>query len=350
MNNIPLITTVIPTYRRPEQLRRAIQSVLNQTYPHFQICIYDNASGDETAAVVAELAKKDSRIHYYCHPQNIKSSPNFEYGMLQVKTPFFSFLSDDDILLPEFYETAMAGFDKHPEASFSAGAVIDVTEKGRFIGISKKSEEFYTPPQGLFEMIASYINWTGILFRQEVIEAVGGIDKQVKPIDVDFVLKAAARFSYAVSPKPCALFIHHPASYSGNCGLKLVSPSWFKISENLKKIDKLTEIDKEKLDFLMKCKMRNLLTSIGVQAILQEKIDEMLPIADLLRTLPKGKMRGKIIKKAAIFCKKSIIFQKVFSCFVGYSYKTFKYIKNYRALSENRSYTKLIEENKCAKL
>ncbi|RKX41747.1 MAG: glycosyltransferase family 2 protein, partial [Thermotogae bacterium] len=65
----PLITTIIPTYRRPKLLQRAIKSVLNQTYPHFQVCVYDNASGDETAEVVAEFAKKDPRVKYYCHPK-----------------------------------------------------------------------------------------------------------------------------------------------------------------------------------------------------------------------------------------------------------------------------------------
>ncbi|MEK7713004.1 MAG: glycosyltransferase, partial [Nitrospirota bacterium] len=35
----PLITTIIPTYRRPKLLRRAIKSALNQTYPHLQVCV-----------------------------------------------------------------------------------------------------------------------------------------------------------------------------------------------------------------------------------------------------------------------------------------------------------------------
>jgi len=54
----PLITTIIPTYRRPKLLRRAIKSVLGQTFPHFQVCVYDNASGDETPDVVAEISSK----------------------------------------------------------------------------------------------------------------------------------------------------------------------------------------------------------------------------------------------------------------------------------------------------
>jgi len=85
----PVITTIIPTYRRPNLLRRAIISVLNQTYPNFQLCIYDNASGDETPEVVAEFAKHDSRIKYYCHPENIGALNNFNYGMERVNTPFF---------------------------------------------------------------------------------------------------------------------------------------------------------------------------------------------------------------------------------------------------------------------
>src|SRR5437016_10001362 len=99
----PLIATIIPTYRRPKLLQRAIRSVLNQTYPHVQIRVYDNSSGDETASVVAELAKKDPRVKYHCHSQNIGSFKNFEYGLKQVDTEWFSILSDDDLILPEFY-------------------------------------------------------------------------------------------------------------------------------------------------------------------------------------------------------------------------------------------------------
>jgi glycosyltransferase involved in cell wall biosynthesis len=116
-----LITTIMPTYRRPERLKKAIQSVLKQTYPHFQLCIYDNASGDATAEVVAEFAK-DARVKYHCHPENIGSAENFQYGLSHVETPFFSFLSDDDFLLPEFYEETLRGFKKFPEAAFSMGS------------------------------------------------------------------------------------------------------------------------------------------------------------------------------------------------------------------------------------
>jgi glycosyltransferase involved in cell wall biosynthesis len=56
----PSVTTIIATYHRPKLLRRAIKSVLAQTYPHFQVFVYHNASGDETATVMRKLAKDAS--------------------------------------------------------------------------------------------------------------------------------------------------------------------------------------------------------------------------------------------------------------------------------------------------
>src|SRR4051794_28458036 len=85
----PLITAIIPTYRRPLLLRRAIRSVLDQTYPNLLVCVYDNASGDETASVVRALAREDPRVRYHCHPENIGMSANFAYAMERVETPYF---------------------------------------------------------------------------------------------------------------------------------------------------------------------------------------------------------------------------------------------------------------------
>jgi glycosyltransferase involved in cell wall biosynthesis len=82
-----MVTTVIATYRRPKPLQRAIKSVSAQTYPHFQVCVYDNASGDETAAVVRELAESDPRVNYCCHTQNMGAFSSFSYGIEQVATP-----------------------------------------------------------------------------------------------------------------------------------------------------------------------------------------------------------------------------------------------------------------------
>ena len=146
---LPQITTIIPTFRRPRLLKRALRSVLNQTYPHFRVCGYDNASGDETAAAVAETAQGDPRVQYHCHPENIGLCRNFLFGQERVETPYFSFLSDDDILLPNFYQDALEGFQKFPEAAFSAlGMVLmNADEKLGNMALERWPEDLVGPPR-----------------------------------------------------------------------------------------------------------------------------------------------------------------------------------------------------------
>ena len=148
----PLITTVIPTYRRPRLLRRAIYSVLNQTYPNLEVLVYDNASGDETADMCAEIAARDHRVKYLCHSQNIGVLNNFQAALQEVRTSFFSILSDDDVLLPEFYETALTAFDRHPDAIFVATRVVGMDSLGRAYPMAELTAlPGYYSPRGDFK-------------------------------------------------------------------------------------------------------------------------------------------------------------------------------------------------------
>ena len=127
----PLITTILPTYQRPAMLRRAIRSALAQSWTALQVRVYDNAGDPENAAVVASL--DDPRVEYFRHPRNLGAFANFQFGLGRVSTPFFSFLADDDILLPDFYATAVAALEKEPTAAFAAMRVV----RGKATGMQK---------------------------------------------------------------------------------------------------------------------------------------------------------------------------------------------------------------------
>lgn len=208
----PIITTIIPTYRRPKLLQRAIKSVLNQTYPYFQICIYDNASGDETASVVAEMAQNDPRIKYHCHSENLGQIKNLIYGMEHVVTPFFSILADDDLLLPNFYKDAISNLVKFPHAMFFGGSTL-ILENNRIIGINPKKLKsgLYEPQKGFKHLLRTHITWTSILFRTEVITEIGVLhpDSGVWP-EFDYEFRISCRFSFYYSDEPCTIWECHP--------------------------------------------------------------------------------------------------------------------------------------------
>ena len=207
----PLITTIIPTYKRPNLLRRAILSVLNQTYDNFQVCVYDNASGDETKKIVEKLSQNDSRIKYFCHEQNIGVEKNLQFGLNNVTTKYFSFLSDDDYLLPNFYKTTVEKFLEYPSAGFVAGSVITVSEDGKVLDVPLEHwdrEGLYSYPEGFATLtMGDYPTWTGILFNSNVLSLSNNLDIDVGgAADLNLILSAAANYDYIISKIPCAVY------------------------------------------------------------------------------------------------------------------------------------------------
>lgn len=223
------VTTVIPTYRRPHLLRRAIKSALIQTYPDVKVCVCDNASGDETATVVASMSAREPRIQYFCQPSNIGSYPNFNFGIHQVETPFFSLLSDDDALAPDFYTQAMKGFELYPQAMFVIMATLVIDEDSNILSppVQVRAIKCFTPEEGFEGLIKVAIpnTWTGIVFRKEIIDQIGLVDTEAGPFaDAGFVWLAAARFPFVVVPGLAAVLMSHQESTSGT--VQPIDGSW----------------------------------------------------------------------------------------------------------------------------
>jgi len=100
------VDIVIPTYKRPKLLCRAIESAVEQTYPYIlQIIVTDDACDIETKQIVESYMNKDSRICYVCNTR-YKHGPagNKDNGMDFVKSDYFLILDDDDSLLPDAVE------------------------------------------------------------------------------------------------------------------------------------------------------------------------------------------------------------------------------------------------------
>jgi glycosyltransferase involved in cell wall biosynthesis len=200
-------------------LERALVSVLRQTVRNVRICVYDNASGDETESIVRKLASRDARVQYFRHDANLGALANFLFGMRRVETPYFSFLSDDDVLLPDFYETAIAGFERWPDALMSAASTVEVNEAGRplFEPLALWPREgLFEPPSGAFAMLDNrHPTWTTALFKRESIDRIGYLDLEVGgPSDLDFELHLAACAPIVVSKLVCGAYVRHAAAHS----------------------------------------------------------------------------------------------------------------------------------------
>lgn len=114
-----LISCVIPSYKRVDTLRRAIESVLAQTYNNIEVLVVDdNIKGDEYSvalrAIIDEFIE-DGRVRLISQPKHINGAEARNAGVRAAKGEWIAFLDDDDEWLPTKIERQLAALERHPE-------------------------------------------------------------------------------------------------------------------------------------------------------------------------------------------------------------------------------------------
>ncbi|PDY48206.1 glycosyltransferase family 2 protein [Bacillus pseudomycoides] len=98
----PLVSVIIPTFNREGIIERAINSVLKQTYSHFELIIVDDASADHTPEIISKYS--DERLRYIRLEENTKGTKPRNVGIKESKGEFIAFLDSDDEWLPNKLE------------------------------------------------------------------------------------------------------------------------------------------------------------------------------------------------------------------------------------------------------
>jgi glycosyltransferase involved in cell wall biosynthesis len=95
----PLVSIVLPTYKRAHVLPLAIESVLAQTYPNWELLVVSDNSPDHTEAVVKSF--DDPRIRYFRNDTNLRLPRTLNRGFALARGDFLTWTSDDNMLAPE---------------------------------------------------------------------------------------------------------------------------------------------------------------------------------------------------------------------------------------------------------
>lgn len=121
----PLVSVLISTFDRSRLLRRAIASVLMQSFRDFEIVVIDDCSSDDTPEVVAAIA--DPRIRYFRNETNVGSVHGDRAHVRRflhelMRGQYFAYLCDDDYWLPpHLLERQVALFREHPDLAVVFG-------------------------------------------------------------------------------------------------------------------------------------------------------------------------------------------------------------------------------------
>jgi glycosyltransferase involved in cell wall biosynthesis len=122
----PKISVIIPTYNGADYLGEAIQSVLDQTYPHFEVIIVDDASPQNTVDLVKQL--NDPHVKFLRHESNRGAVAARHTGTCSSSGDIIAYLDQDDLFHKEKLQTHVDFLQNHPEIGATYNARFEIKD------------------------------------------------------------------------------------------------------------------------------------------------------------------------------------------------------------------------------
>lgn len=197
----PTISIILPTYNTPlALLQECLDSVLAQTYPHWELCIADDASPlPHVKALIAEYAARDARIKYIVRSKNGHISACSNTALTLASGEYVALLDHDDKLAPH------ALFFVAQALQSKSDAQIIYSDEDKLDAQGQRCDPFFKPdwsPDLLYSQ--NYINHF-LVYRRDLVQSVGGFRTGFEGSqDYDLLLRCIAQL-----PHPSAQEIVH---------------------------------------------------------------------------------------------------------------------------------------------
>ncbi len=210
----PVISIMMPVYNPPIAfLEAAVQSVLDQVYPHWQLCIADDASADlEVLDLLNQLTQQDDRIRVVFRSENGHISAASNSALALATGEFVALFDHDDRLAPEALYEVVSLLNQHPEADMIYSDEDKLNLQGKRVLPFFKPN--WCPDSFLSRMYTCHLG----VYRRQLVEAIGGFRVGYEGSqDYDLVLRLTEQTDRIFHiPKVLYHWRDHAASTSNN--------------------------------------------------------------------------------------------------------------------------------------
>jgi glycosyltransferase involved in cell wall biosynthesis len=209
----PLISVVMTSYNHERYISQAIESILNQTFPDFELIIVDDASTDRSREIIEAYKKRDSRIRIVYHDSNKGISKTANDGFEIARGKFVALMNSDDLWTPGKLEKQICILQQNPDlVIWSNAMIIDAkgNETGRLFSqmqdIDKRQKSGYIFPQ---LVKGNFICATSIIFATQIVGQVKFDMRLTYAEDYKFMIDVARNHHFYFIPEPLVKYRIH---------------------------------------------------------------------------------------------------------------------------------------------
>lgn len=228
---VPSISIVMTVYNRERFVGAAIESVLKQTQPDFELLIWDDGSVDRSVEIARHYQQHDARVKVIA-ATHLGRSLALKAAHAAASGTYLGWVDSDDLLAPTALEETATVLDAHPEVGlvYSDYQVIDESNQLKCYG--QRCQIPYSQERLLIDFMTFHFR----LFRRDVFEAAGGIDPFFQvAVDYDLCLRLSEVTQVAHLPKPLYYYRYHSQSLSHQQRLAQILASKEAISRALQR-------------------------------------------------------------------------------------------------------------------
>lgn len=199
-----LVSVIIPTYKRADKLKRAIDSVLTQTYGNLEILVVnDNEPEDEHSHKLEQLISSidDKRVFLIKQEEHINGAAARNTGIRKAKGEYIAFLDDDDTWLKEKLEKQINIFKQDSKIGLVTSGVYYVYTNEQ---VTYESTPNVNGDASKDILITNCVGGTQAMVKKELLETVKGFDEELKALqDYELWIRVCQLTNVATVKEPC---------------------------------------------------------------------------------------------------------------------------------------------------
>ncbi len=227
----PLASIVITSHNQERFLSAAIESVLTQSYPHFELLIWDDGSTDQSLAIAHYHARRDQRIRVIAASHQGRVCALKQAFAVTTGT-YLCYVDSDDLLAPTALAETLAILEAQPEIGWVYTDYLDMQENGQILGYGSRCRIPYSRDR----LLVDFMTFQFRLMRRSTFEQAGGIDASMEYAeDYDLCLRLSEVARVTRLRRPLYYYRHHAQATSQQKRLSQILSSQRAIAQALKR-------------------------------------------------------------------------------------------------------------------